>query len=118
MGAQMFCGRIGPPGRHVATLDDVADITNEIGPAYQFTFRVVDGPHKGCVFQTTTGRALMGGTALGDLLDQLYGRKLVEGDVVDFAELIGREYELIARPGKSTGGIFQSVSPVARKAGE
>ncbi|MHB8864400.1 MAG: hypothetical protein ACYC6N_18510 [Pirellulaceae bacterium] len=110
-----FIGRVGPAGTHRVVLAAIDDVTNDIGLAYRWTFRVVGGDHAGCIFVTTTGRALLGGTAVGDLLDMLYGRRLCEGDTVDFAELIGREYDLIARPGKASGGVFHSITLVVEK---
>ena len=77
-------GHIGPAGIHHVRLSGLpAEIENEIGAAYQWTWEIVNGPFKGQIFTRVTGRTLMGGTSLGDLLDMLYGRKLQEGDAID-----------------------------------
>jgi hypothetical protein len=106
-------GRLAPAGLHHVKLDGVEEMKNDIGLAYGWTWRVVDGEHAGCIIRATTGRELVGGSALGDLLDAMYGRKLQEGDAVDLAYLMSRKYELVARPsGRNSGGAFQSVRPI------
>jgi hypothetical protein len=94
-------------------LDGVYEVETEYGPGYRWVFRVKDGPHAGCVFERTTGQQMIGGTALGDLMDAMYGRTLAEGDDVDpLAHFLGKEFELVAKPGKNSGGVFHKISPV------
>lgn len=107
---------IGPPGRHVVVLDAVHEVENDIGPALRWVFRIVDGPHAGRTFEKTTGREMMLGTALGDLIEQMYGRKLAVGESVDpLGDFTGKQFVLTARPGKSSGGVFHSISPVSQE---
>jgi hypothetical protein len=110
--------RIGSPGTHRVRLDSVLEITNAIGLAFQWIFRVVDGePDAGCVFTVITGREMRGGTSLGDLLDSLYGRKLAAGELVDpIGDFVDAEFQLVAKRAlRSSGGVFHAIRPFDQK---
>jgi hypothetical protein len=107
---------IGPPGRHVVELDSVTEIENDIGPALRWVFRIPNGPDAGRTYEKVTGREMILGTALGDLVEMLYGRKLAVGDSVDpIGDCVGKRFVLVARPGKSSGGVFHSISPISQE---
>jgi len=82
-------------------------------PAYRWVFAVQGGPHTGTELVKITGTDPRLGTSLGDLLCQLYGRELQQGDSVDPAvDLAGRTFIAFAVPGDSgNGSILQTVRP-------
>lgn len=120
MSKQVFGSRKGPAGKHLVVLSDVEEIINDIGPAYLWTFTIVEGqPHAGHIFERVTGRKLEGGTVLGDLLDAMYGRQLQKGDLIDpIGDHLGQEFTLVAQPSDNgaSGGRFVSISPVKKEA--
>lgn len=111
-----FGARVGPAGRHRVVLDSVFDVETEFGPGYRWVFRIQEGEHAGCVFERTTGQQMIGGTALGDLMDAMYGKSLQEGDEVDpITDFLGEEFELVALKGKNSGGVFHKISPLQKE---
>ena len=108
-------GRIGPAGLHRVVLESVQEVEGQFGrPAYEWRFVIPDGEHAGSCYVLTTGTTMLLGTALGDLLEQLYARPLKEGDELDpIKDFVGKQFEARAFPaGKSSGGVIKTICPV------
>jgi len=79
-------------------------------------FEITDGSHKGCYYDVVTGCEVVGGCKLGDLIEAMVGRELVEGDAIDPQyDFVGEEFMLLATPTSSTGGRFQSLTRIEKE---
>jgi hypothetical protein len=114
--------RIAPPGRHVVRLADLEEIPGQFNkPCWRWTFEVIDGPHAGSRLVKTTGAVNGGvapGSSLGDLLESLLGRRLVEGEAIDLDQLMAQRYQVFAVPsGTASGGRLTTIRPAGTEGG-
>jgi hypothetical protein len=107
--------RLAPAGRRRAVLMGFEEIDGPYSrPALRWTWRVEGGAHDGLELVKVTGTEFRLGTALGDLLEALYGRVLKEGDAVDLAaDLVGKAFDVFAVPGQGSGAVVQTIKPAS-----
>jgi hypothetical protein len=107
--------RLAPAGRHRAVLMGFEEIEGPYSrPAYRWTWRVRGDAHDGTELVKVTGCEFRLGSALGNLLEAMYGRPLGEGETVDpAADLVGKTFEIFAVPGPLAGAAVQTVRPAS-----
>lgn len=105
-----------PPGKHTAILARVEETETAYGAArkwskgFRWTFVVQEGPHAGKELVKVTGADLRDGTALGDLVNSLYGRQINVGESVDpIADCVGKQYQVFATP-NGDGAVIATIT--------